>query len=441
MRVIKLTKEQEQKWLEYLKNDRNEFLLRLLKKIKSQKNVKLRLGSSLLHEFVLYSENISESEDNEYVDYQDFFINVSDDSVLGEICKFLDFSNLKYHNLILNSCNKSFLKKFNIPIDLDQIYKKDLSYVEFNGFIFKGSFDNCIINNAIFKNNKDVNGNIIKINPKLVVEKNLTNCVFDDVEFSDNFDGCAIRGIDIKNCIHVLINPQNVQDKDFRDCLLDRVIFLGGFDDCILSNSKITNCVNTKVNPQTVKNKDLRNCEFNNVEFIGVFDDCNINYINLINCKNVKINPQKIKDKSLRGVVIEGGSFIDSINDCDISDVSLKNVSNIYVDADHFKLINNLFLDQNVNCSSLVIYIRNEKALNNLIYARRHLSVDESTVIVCDLKYQITLAQMDQFKCCQFKTIHSDMDDDLNEVFKFSVEEEQSNNVKKKSFFDRFKRK
>ena len=82
-----------------------------------------------------------------------------------------------------------------------------------------------------------------------------------------------------------------------------------------------------------------------------------------------------------------------------------------------------------------------EKALNNLIYARRHLSVDESTVIVCDLKYQITLAQMDQFKCCQFKTIHSDMDDDLNEVFKFSVEEEQSNNVKKKSFFDRFKRK
>ena len=61
MRVIKLTKEQEQKWLEYLKNDSNEFLLRLLKKIKSQKNVKLRLGSSLLHEFVLYSENISES--------------------------------------------------------------------------------------------------------------------------------------------------------------------------------------------------------------------------------------------------------------------------------------------------------------------------------------------------------------------------------------------
>ena len=134
MQIIKLTETQENDWLQYLKNDREEFLLRLLNKLVNKKDIKLSLSSTLMRELLIESEEIS-TDNSEYKEYADSFRNINDDNVLRELCKYLDFKNLEYHNLKLNDNNKSLLKKYNVPIDLNQIYNKDLSIndlIDFN---------------------------------------------------------------------------------------------------------------------------------------------------------------------------------------------------------------------------------------------------------------------------------------------------------------------
>lgn len=96
MKIIKLTESQEIDWIKYLKNDREEFLLRLLNKLGNQKNIKLDLSSTLMRELLIESEEISIAN-SEYKEYADSFRNINDDNVLRELCKYLDFKNLEYH--------------------------------------------------------------------------------------------------------------------------------------------------------------------------------------------------------------------------------------------------------------------------------------------------------------------------------------------------------
>ena len=442
MQIIKLTETQENDWLQYLKNDREEFLLRLLNKLVNKKDIKLSLSSTLMRKLLIEREEIS-TDNSEYKEYADSFRNINDDNVLRELCKYLDFKNLEYHNLKLNDNNKSLLKKYNVPIDLNQIYNKDLSYYEFDGFIFKGSFDNYKIDNAIFKNNLDINGNKIKINPQTIKDRNLEQCIFKDVIFTDSFDDCNIVGISISNCENVIINPKKLQKNSFISCEFDGVKFTDNFDECNISGINIKNCENVLINPQNVENKDLRCCKLENVEFLGNFDDCDIEDITIKNCKNVSINPQKIKDKKLKGAIIEGATFTDSINDCNITNVSLKNVDNIFVDADHFRITEGYYYDGVINCSSLVIYVKNESGIFHLLSNKHHLNIDNTTTIICNLKYQIKLMQINKFKECRYQTIQTEMDNSLNDVFAPINKEEKKNKekVKKKTLFDIFKRK
>ncbi len=438
MQIIKLTETQENDWLQYLKNDREEFLLRLLNKLVNKKDIKLSLSSTLMRELLIESEELS-TDNNEYKEYVDSFRDIEENNLLNELCKYLDFKNLKYHNLKLNSYNKSILKKYNVPIDLDQIFKKDLSHHEFDGFIFKGSFDNCKLDKAIFKNNLDVNGNKIKINPQNIKDKNFEKCTFENVKFTDNFDYCNIDGISIKNCDNVLINPKKTKNSNFATCTFEGVKFTDNFDNCNIAGINIKNCDNVLINPQNVKDKGLYCCTLENVEFIGNFDDCDIEEITIKKCKNVLINPQKIKNKSLKGVYIEDAKFTDSINDCNIRKVSLKNVDNIFVDADHFRIY---YYNDVVNCSSLVIYVKNEQGVFNLLSNKRYLNIDNTTKIICYLKYQVELMQNKCFKNCNYEIISTDMDNSLNDVFA-SVKAEPQNQIKqkKKTLFDIFKRK
>ena len=435
MQIIKLTETQENDWLQYLKNDVNK------------KDIKLSLSSTLMRELLIESEEIS-TDNSEYKEYADSFRNINDDNVLRELCKYLDFKNLEYHNLKLNDKNKSLLKKYNVPIDLNQIYNKDLSYYEFDGFIFKGSFDNYKIDNAIFKNNLDINGNKIKINPQTIKDRNLEQCIFKDVIFTDSFDDCNIVGISISNCENVIINPKKLQKNSFISCEFDGVKFTDNFDECNISGINIKNCENVLINPQNVENKDLRCCKLENVEFLGNFDDCDIEEITIKKCKNVLINPQKIKnkslkeDKKLKGAIIEGAKFTDSINDCNIRKVSLKNVDNIFVDADHFRITEGYYYDDVINCSSLVIYVKNESGIFHLLSNKHHLNIDNTTTIICYLKYQVELMQNKCFKNCNYEIISTDMDNSLNDVFA-SVKAEPQKQIKqkKKTLFDIFKRK
>ena len=120
-----------------------------------------------------------------------------------------------------------------------------------------------------------------------------------------------------------------------------------------------------------------------------------------------------------------------------------KNVDNIFVDADHFRITEGYYYDGVINCSSLVIYVKNESGIFHLLSNKHHLNIDNTTTIICNLKYQIKLMQINKFKECRYQTIQTEMDNSLNDVFAPINKEEKKNKekVKKKTLFDIFKRK
>ena len=81
MQIIKLTETQENDWLQYLKNDREEFLLRLLNKLVNKKDIKLSLSSTLMRELLIESEEIS-TDNSEYKEFADSFRYINDDNVM-----------------------------------------------------------------------------------------------------------------------------------------------------------------------------------------------------------------------------------------------------------------------------------------------------------------------------------------------------------------------
>ena len=63
--------------------------------------------------------------------------------------------------------------------------------------------------------------------------------------------------------------------------------------------------------------------------------------------------------------------------------------------------------------------------------------------IICNLKYQIKLMQINKFKECRYQTIQTEMDNSLNDVFAPINKEEKKNKekVKKKRIFSIFNKK
>lgn len=89
-----------------------------------------------------------------------------------------------------------------------------------------------------------------------------------------------------------------------------------------------------------------------------------------------------------------------------------------------------------------MIYVKNEQGVFNLLSNKRYLNIDNTTKIICYLKYQVELMQNECFKNCNYEIISTDMDNSLNDVFA-SVKAEPQNQIKqkKKTLFDIFKRK
>ena len=456
MKIFKIDEEKETKLINHLKSNRVEFLKRLLKEIEERDCEKVVFHKDFLHLLLLKESTVdnSDNNDNEYSECKEDFFDLKCSYTLEKICNYLDFSNLEYKNLELSNSNLNFLKQYNIPIYLDGIYHKDLSLLDLENLVFIGSFDNCKLNHTKFKNNKDQYGKRIKINPQKIKDKKISSCSFEDVEFIGNFDGvnfipCGSEETSIKNCTNVIINPQNLYNKDLSSCYFDGVEFTGNFDDCNIYKIAIINSKNAKINPQKVHDKDLFACYFDGVEFTGNFDNCCITSIKIKNSKGVKINPQKIKDRDLRWIKIDGGEFTDSIDHCEMEDATLSNVSNVFLHAENINLMGYYFSDKKFNCTQFTIYVTNEHGIYELIEYRRSIYCDHTTTIVCNLTSKERLLQCKQFKDCNFKLLHLQMDDDLDEAFNQSSEvkcDTQSSKVKydikkkKKSFFDRFRR-
>ena len=409
MRYIELTKEQENKWLKHLKNDKAGFLSRLLIKLENdykENDVKLVLGNSLLREMFIETKKVSKNPNNKNcVETQDIFVDIASysNSLLKDICKYLDFRNLEYQNLLINETTINYFRRYNIPIEPSKLYQKSLQGKSFEEFIFRGSFDDCNIANATLWNCRDINGSSLKINPQTVKDKNFSSCVLRGVEFLDNFDGCKI------------------------------------------SSARIIDCNNAMINPQKIAKKNFKNSNLSGVDFTENFDGCYIVGLRLNNCNNVIINPQKILNRDFSDVDINGAKFTDSINNCIIFRSWFVNVSNLFVDAEMFE-IKKMEYGAEPRFAGITIYIRNQNGVDKLIEEIRKISYDSTIKIVCEsnhceeLKRELSFS-LRCFKECVFEILHSEIDDDINEVFlEKNLIEETVVKQKKKSIFDRFRK-
>lgn len=290
MKKIELSDNDEIEWLEYLENNKDQFLESLYEKLKSNR-VKLKLSNKILTK-IFFSKQIIDSY-SEYPEYK-YFLNKHESDILIKLSKYLDLSNLKYKNLFLDQDVIDILKEINVAINLDAIIN-DISGLRFESCIIDGSFDDHFIYFTQIISCKDSQGERVKINPQKVIDKNLTRIIAEGVTFTDSFDDCKIAGSVFENCNtsfdkRLLINPSKVKDQDLSYCKIDNAKFLSSFDNCnIMGINLIVNNRNIIINPQKIKGKNLSSAVLKNVSFTGSFNNCFMSNAIIKKCKNCHV--------------------------------------------------------------------------------------------------------------------------------------------------------
>lgn len=273
MKIIELTKEQEEKWLSDIKEDRIEFVHRLYQNLKSNAiNFKLKLSNELIKK--LFFECREEFDDNN--EYKTCYYElITEDSIktddLSYIFSMLYLNDFKLNNINLSQRYLDIIKGSNIILDLDNVYGNDLSYLTIQNVIIKGSFDNFNVCHTGIVYNKDSLGNRIKINPQKFIDCNLSNCTIKGAEFADNFDNCNIKEITLEDNINTIINPQKVANKDLSNATIKDAKFIESLDGCEIYRIKLDNVENAHLHIGCFA--DVRSQSFNNIKIYITNDD------------------------------------------------------------------------------------------------------------------------------------------------------------------------
>lgn len=255
------------------------------------------------------------------------------------------------------------------------------------------------------------------------------------------------RYLDIIKGSHIILDLDNVYGKDLSYLTIQNVIIKGSFDNfkvywtgIIYNKDSLGNRI--KINPQNFLNKNMEWCKIKGVEFTDNFDNCNIKEITLEDNINTIINPQKVVNKDLSSATIKDAKFIESLDGCKISEIELNNVENAYLHISSFSKA------EFQNFCNIKIYIRNDdefeifkRLINNRIGNRFN-----GATIVCSLKIRSEIKEYlsnMSFKI-KFEILESFFDNDIASIFdnkpKNTVDENSSIKQKKKSIFDRFRR-
>ncbi len=391
MREIKLTKEQEEKWLGYIETDSEKFLVILLDRLKGYKDIKLIFSNDFLG--ALYLNNI-EKDENKYSEVVN--LEFPENRYKKMLLKYIDFENFTYQNLYLDQKSIDFLKEYNIVLDLDCIYNKDISALTINGMIVEGCFDGFNIKGCKITSNEGLSGNTIKINPQKVLNKNLCNCEISNVYFTDNFDDCIISSITLKDNMNTFINPKKTRDKD------------------------------------------LSGCTIKDATFTDNFDGCDISFISLKNNSGVIINPQLIKDKNLQETNILGAKFTGPLDGCLLVNSYFDDIDGLWVNGKgifRHRISGFYFINLDIRVDDYVDY-------NSLINAPfMSEMLDENVTIITNSEYYIKLKCNSLFKKCKFQIIHSQLENDIDEVLNtvnISDENVKEKKRRTKRLFKRF---
>ena len=273
MKIIELTKEQEEKWLSDIKEDRIEFIHRLYQNlILNEGMFKLKLSNKLIEKlFFTYHETFDDK--NEYKEY--FYEIIDEKSIkfddLSYIFNMLYLNDFKLNNIKPSQMYLDIIKENHIILDLDNIYGRDLSYLTIKNVRIKGSFDNFYVYRTDIIYNKDIFGNRIKINPQNFLKRHMELCIIKGVEFTGSFDGCNIEGIILEDNTNTIINPQKVINKDLSSSTIKDAKFTETLDGCSISGMKLEHVENAYLHISSFPKNEV--LYFNNIKIYITNDD------------------------------------------------------------------------------------------------------------------------------------------------------------------------
>lgn len=241
----------------------------------------------------------------------------------------IDLSNVSFKDVSI--MGYSFDGLTGVKINPQEVYGKNLSGCCFDGVVFTGCFDGCIISHANFKGSKGA-----YINPK---GKNLMGCILSDVTFTSypitdaiidyadfegskgahivpsgkSYKGCKFKDATVEgnwfDCSLVecdftgsktklfRIHRANISMSKLRDvvfCILAANIFDSDIYGCDFTGSE-----NAVIDLDSFKNKVAVNATFSGVNFDGSFDGWNIIGANFTGSRGARIDLEKVLDKNV----------------------------------------------------------------------------------------------------------------------------------------------
>ncbi len=181
-----------------------------------------------------------------------------------ELAKKLDLSKADFKDVYIVGMN--FKDSYGVRINPQEIAGETLEY------------DDVLywVNNACYQV-KDY-GDRKASDIFLKVEHNLSNCVFEGVEFTGPFDNSLIHLSDFSGSTGVKINPQTLKGEIYmiykknhsdrrmpiilpmNNCVFQDVEFTGEFDNCVICGSNFTGSMNANIQLQNLKKIKVSGC-------------------------------------------------------------------------------------------------------------------------------------------------------------------------------------
>ena len=277
------------KMLKLLKNNREKFIV-ILKEIfeenKITKDNKIILDNKLLQELFLIS-HVSEKNNEEV--YYTFDLNED----MNYLYERIDFSQFIYDKLLIrDQRDLDLMADYNITLFTDRLLKKDLHNLRLKGINVVGNFDGFDVREINFTG---VRGGFL--NPKKVLNKNLTEAVLCDVYIKDgDLDDCIINATNFKGAKGLIIlHPQKVKNKDLSGAILAGVHINGSFNGCNINNTDFSNYKGfAELHPQNIFGKTMFGTNLSGVKINGSFDGCRIYSVNFKESIGAKIDFEKL---------------------------------------------------------------------------------------------------------------------------------------------------
>lgn len=285
-RMIKLLKDDKEKFIVILKE--------IFKENKITKDNKIILDNKLLQELFL----IRHSDKNNEEVYYTFNLNLN----LNYLYERIDFSQFTYDKLLIrNQHDLDWMADYNITLFTNRLLKKDLHDLKLKGINVVGNFDGFDVRKTNFKG---VRGGFI--NPKKVLDKDLTGAILCDVYINDcDLDDCIIKGTNFKGAKGglIILHPQKVKDQDLSYAVLAGVHIDGSFNGCNINYTDFSNCKGfAEIHPQNIFCKTMIGTNLFGVKINGSFDSCRIYSVNFKGSIGAKIDFKKLDIDEDRGL-------------------------------------------------------------------------------------------------------------------------------------------